>query len=295
MRTLSVLTCLFVPAFATSQTPELVAKANATLYILRLQDPSTGAFKVTPDGKPSLRACNGGAKGLKYLGYDKPIPHAEKLKAFVLSCYEPKTGAFAEPGGQPDVTITSIGVMAAIEVGVPAKQVEKSLDYLKANAKSFDEIRIGAAALEALNAKPDWLPSWYKVCDAQLDDRGIAGEDDSFARDTASVLAVKLRLGVPLKELKNGDKMPEVLKAGQGKDGGYGRHGAEKSDFESTYRVMRALMLMKAKPQDTAKMKSFLLSCGHKDGGFGVAPGEPSTMSGTYYYAAIMKWLDEVK
>ena len=56
-------------------------------------------------------------------------------------------------------------------------------------------------------------------------------------------------------------------------------------------------MLMKTKPKNSVKLKEFLVSCKNADGGFGVTPGEASTMSGVYYYAAISKWLadDEEK
>ena len=292
MQILTLAVLLFAPA----QTPELVAKVGAQLYILVLQDKETGGFKVTPDGKPSLRACNGAIKGLKYLGRKELVPNVEKVKTFVLSCYDPKTGAFGEPGGKPDVAITSIGIMVACELGIHEEKFPQALDYLKQNAKSFDDVRIGAAALESLNKKPDWVNAWYKFADAQMiNEDGTAGEPDSVSRDTASVLAMKMRLGEKLDTFKNAKNLPAILQGGQWKDGGFGRHGAEKSDFESTYRVMRAMMLMKIKPNDTAKLKRFIESCKNKDGGFGIQPGEPSSMSGVYYFAAITHWLEAME
>ena len=289
MQTLSLAFLLFAPA----QTPEIVDKVNAQLYILRLQDKETGAFKVTPDGKPSLRACNGAVKGLKYLGRKEPVPDVEKVKTFVLSCYDPMTGAFAEPGCNPDVTITSIGIMVACELGIPKEKFAKAVDYLRANANSFDEVRIGAAALEALGEKPEWLKTWYKLADDQLNnENGTAGEQDSVGRDTASVMAIRLRLGGSLADFKNGKNLVAILQNGQWKDGGFGKHGAEKSDFESTYRVMRVFMLLKEKPKNRRAIIKYLAYSKNADGGFGVAPGEPSTMSGTYYFAAISKWLE---
>src|SRR5690349_19240320 len=81
-----------------AQTPEVVDKVEAKLatirYINALYDPATGGFRVVPDGKPSLRACNGAAKALAILG--AKLPDKEKTATFVLSCYDPKTGAFAE-------------------------------------------------------------------------------------------------------------------------------------------------------------------------------------------------------
>ena len=94
--------------------------------------------------------------------YGQPVPRRERSNtleekyrtktehaAFVLTCFDPKTGGFAEPGGKPDVPTTSIGVMAAAELGIPKEKYAKSMDYLKENAKTFEEVRIGAAAVEA--------------------------------------------------------------------------------------------------------------------------------------------------
>ena len=67
----ALLVCVF-PAVTVAQTPEIdsaVKDKLATLkYVQSLRDPATGAYKVTPDGKPSLRAVNGAVKAIKYLG-----------------------------------------------------------------------------------------------------------------------------------------------------------------------------------------------------------------------------------
>ena len=67
---------LFVSLAAFAQTPEAVEKVQAKLATIRfvnsLYDPATGGFKGTPDGKPSLRACNAAAKVLAILGQKLP-------------------------------------------------------------------------------------------------------------------------------------------------------------------------------------------------------------------------------
>jgi hypothetical protein len=289
MQTISLAFLLLVP----TQSTQAIEQMETLDYIFKLQDKETGAFKVTPGGKPSLRACNGAVKGLKYLGFKKAIPNVEKVKTFVLSCYDPKTGAFAEPGGKPDVAITSIGVMVACELGIPKEKFAKSMEYLKENAKTFDEVRIAAAGVEAwgLMDCPFDLRPWLVI--AQRHEAPKQSDiPNGHGREIGSAAALYLRLGKPFSA---GNPTRETLPGTQWPDGGWGKTDVKKSDLESTYRVMRALMLLEAKPKDPTKLKEFLASCRNKDGGYGVTPGEKSSMSGVYYYAAISHWLDGMK
>jgi len=41
------------------------------------------------------------------------------------------------------------------------------------------------------------------------------------------------------------------------------------------------------------QLRGFIDACRNRDGGYGVASGKPSTVSGTYYAATIQHWLDE--
>src|SRR5947208_3904058 len=195
MRFLPALLVLLAPA-AAAQRP---AEKSATLkFVASLYDPATGGYKVTPDGKPSLRACNGAAKAVKYLGGE--LPDRAKTAAFVMSCYNPATGAFAEPGAKPDVAVTSIGVMAAIELGVPKEKFAKAMDYLKANAKTFEDVRIAAAAAEAWGVKdcPFDLAPWFKVGSNELlEEYRNPGPPDNRTRRRASAVALVVRLGYP--------------------------------------------------------------------------------------------------
>jgi hypothetical protein len=84
-----------------------------------------------------------------------------------------------------------------------------------------------------------------------------------------------------------------ALQAGQRPDGGFGKAETKVPDGETTYRVMRVFHLLKEQPKDVAKLKELLGKCRNADGGYGVAPGQPSSVSGTYYAAVIGKWLAE--
>ena len=302
---LSFALMLCLPSVSLAQTKEMVEAVErklATLkYIQSLEAPG-GGFYVTPpaksDAKPvaSLRATNGAVRAWRYLGGDNlgsKFPNKEKHAAFVLSCYDPKTGAFAEPGGKPDVTITSIGVMAAAELGIPHEKYAKAMDYLKENAKTFEEVRIGAAAVEAWGVKdcPFELKPWRRIAN------GFAGMDaldakDGGARNTGSLVAFVLRLG---QDLPRGADVNPIFANGQRDDGGWGKAGEKASDIETTYRVMRALMLLKEKPKDAKKLREFIDAHRNKDGGYATKPGDKSSMSGVYYCVIVSKWLDDME
>jgi hypothetical protein len=276
-----------VPTAAHGQLTDAEKKATLA-YVATLYDSNNGAYKVDAKAKPSLRATSGAVRTYAYLS--EKAPNAGKNSEFLLSCYDAANGGFHEPGSQPDVAITSIALLAVGDLGLAEEKYPKAVDYLKANAKTFEDVRIGAAALEALKKKPDWLDAWIKIANAQLNNDGTAGKGDGQARDTASVAAMKLRLGYPL---ANKAKVSEVIRDAQAADGGWTKAGAKSSDLETTYRVMRALMLLKEKPADVGRLNAFLAKCRNPDGGYSVEPRNASTMSGAYYAAAISKWMEK--
>jgi hypothetical protein len=304
MRTvIPVIFVLLLGPFVSAQTVD--EKAATLKFIASLRDPETGAYAVDPpkEGeklKPSLRAVNGAVKSIKYLGGE--VTDQEKLAKFIMSCYDEKTGSFAEPGGKPDVAMTSIGVMAAAELSIPKEKYRKAMEYLGVNAKTFEEVRIAAAAVEAFGVKECGidLNPWVRAAEFELNlipeaqSRTRPHESDGKARAVGSAAALPLRLGLQTPAIKPKSVL-EQIRTGQRQDGGWAKRGAEVSDAESTYRVMRCLMLMKEKPNDIDGLKKFLASCRRKDGGYGVDATAPSSLSGTYYFAVVTKWLKEME
>jgi hypothetical protein len=276
---LAIAFLLLAPSVAVAQPGDTVK------WVLARESPGGGFALSEKDAKPGLRATNGATRALRYLG--TTVPNKDKHAAFVLSCFDPATGAFAEPGGKPDVTITAVGVMAAAELGVPKEKYAKAMDYLKANTKTFEEMRIGAAAAEAWGVKdcPFDLDPWVKAADEVLD------KEQTTARDHGSAVAFKLRLGREMPKAKR-DLSAALLGFAQGDDGGWKKAGEKGSDIESTYRVMRAFHLLKEKPKDVAAVRRFVASHKNADGGYATKPGEASSMSGAYYAAILTKWLE---
>lgn len=282
---------LLMPALSLAQAPDSDAKQATVKFILALQDPATGGFKVEATGKPSLRACNGAVKALRALG--EKVPHEEKVKAFVLSCYDEKTGTFAEPGSKPDVAINAVGVIIAIEMGIPKAKFAGAMKYLEAHAKTFEGVRISAAAVEAWGVKdcPFKLDAWIAIADDFGEEIANIAQDGG-ARDIGSLMAFYFRLDAPS---EGRDKLKAVLvniaDLGEVADGGWRKTGEKSSDLETCYRIMRALVLAKAKPKNLAGVKTFITTCRNADGGYGVKPGAPSTMSGVYYATITGKWI----
>lgn len=305
---LSIALVLVLPSLAAAQSEETVkaierklADARTAKWVLECEAAGGGFYHAPPDPKdaakpqPSLRATNGAVRALKYLGF--PLLKAEKAThaKFVLSCYDSKTGAFAEPGGKPDVTITSIGVMVAAELDIPHEKYAKAMDYLKGNAKTFEEVRIGAAAVEAWGVKecPFKLDGWFDVVLKTFEALPAKPTGDD-ARDVGSLVACSLRLHSGFNAAEQKAAL-ELIQSGQRADGGWGKKGEKASDIETTYRVMRALMLLKEKPKDTKKLREFLDAHRNADNGCATKPGDKSSMSGAYYCVIVSKWLDDME
>lgn len=287
----SLLILLLLTPVAVAQTAE---EKKATLaFIESLRDKDTGAFKATPDGKPSLRACNGAAKAIKVLGGE--LADKDKVSKFVLGCYDEKAGTFADPGTKADVASTAIGVIVACELGIPKEKFKAAMGYLGKTAKEFEEVRIAAAAVEAWGVKecPFQLSDWLDLGRDLYREKVKSTTDE--VRSVGSAVATILRLNPRLQPPTDvRDEMLAGIKTFQRPDGGWGKSDAKTSDIETTYRVMRALMLLKTPPKDEKKLREFLAAHRNKDGGYATEPGKASSMSGVYYNAIITKWLDEM-
>jgi len=304
---------LLFPTVSFAQSTEAIDAVERKLerqrtakWILEQEAPA-GGFYLAPqdpraDSAPraSLRATNGAVRALKYLGFPLLKTEKEKHAKFVLSYYDPKTGGFAELGGKTDVTITSIGIMAAAELDIPHEKYARAMDYLKENARMFEEIRIAAAAIEAWGVKDcpfdikEWLKPLFDYSNTLIDSNAKEGG----ARQLASFNATLLRLNHVVNTQVLGS-----LQAGQRDDGGWGKKGEKASDIESTYRVMRCFMLLgrgktnKAfwQPKDLNAVRKFVESHRNKDNGYATKPGDKSNMSGAYFAAIISMWLDEME
>lgn len=264
-------------------------RAKETVAYLRKLQTKEGGFSPSADKmKPGLRATSSALRALKYFGGE--APDREAAARFVKSCHDKESGGFADsPGGKPDVATTAVGAMALVELGLPTAPYEDGiLRYLNDHAKTFEEIRIAAAGVEALGKRPPAAAGWLQqIVNERNADGTFGGPRD--ARTTGGATVVVLRLGGKVDDPK---KVVAALNAGQHDDGAFGKDDrSDSSDLDTTYRVMRCYHMLKAKPN--ARVLAFVEKCRNADGGYGVAPGQPSTVGATYYAGIIRHWLAE--
>jgi prenyltransferase beta subunit len=287
---LAPLACLVCLAPLWAQTAEMQSKTQTVLFLQRLQSPD-GGFKPTaePKAKASLRATSSALRALHYLG--GKLPNKDGCERFIASCFDKATGGFADtPGGTTDVLSTAVGLMAVVELGMPKDPYHSAAaKYLGDNAKTFDDVRIAAAALESIKAAAPKEMEWRDVAAKQEVPAAI---DGGRARMLASKIVTLLRLG---ERTEAKAEIVKELQRGQNANGGYGKDKSANSDLETTYRVMRALWMLSAKPASMENMLNFLARCRNTDGGYAVVPGDTSSAAGTYYAAIISHWLDGKK
>lgn len=294
MRQLLPLTLLLIPAPIFAQSAE--EKKASIQFLTALQQRDGGFIPAPPDRRvdvtpqSSLRATSGAIRAIRYLGGE--VPNKDKALAFVKSCRNADSGAFSDtPGGRGELAATAVGMMALAELE-PATSQEKSVRFLVQKAKNFEDRRLAVAGMEAAKMFAPEVREWIDAVNKDRNPDGTYGKDAGVARDTGGVVAMILRSGNTLPDDQR-KAVVTALQAGQRPDGGFGKAEAKDSDPETTYRVMRAFHLLKESPKDVAKLKEFVAKCRNPDGGYGPAPGQPSTVSGTYYAAVIGYWLEK--
>ena len=289
---LILVTCL---ALATPLAAGENAVKQSIAYVQKLQTRSNGFLagfpKTSVPAVPTLRSTSSAVRALHYLGGD--IPYKDACITFVAGCYDPESGGFKDtPKGKPEVFATAVGLMAVTELKMPTDKYAKgAIKYLSDNAKGFEDIRIAAAGLERLSEKSPKNDEWLKEVLKLQNPDGTFGKGPGQARATGGSVVTVLRLGGKVTET---ERVLKVLKAGQRQNGGYGKDDSEiASDLETTYRVMRCFVMLKARPDNVEGIRSFVAKCRNEDGGYGVAPAQPSSVGGTYFASIILHWLKE--
>jgi hypothetical protein len=279
------LVCLILPVRAQSD-----AEKKATIAYLRDRQVKNSGFRAnTGTKRADLRSTSAALRALKYFGGEPPDRAA--CIPFVQGCFDPRAGGFAtEPGDTANFTSTCVGIMAVVELKMPtAAYADKVVHYLGTHARTFEEIRLGAAALESIGKQPPESTQWLEQIAKLRNADGTYGKGDGVARDTGGAVVAVLRLGG---KVEHRQTVLKALNNGLRKDGGFGKEDAPASDLETTYRVMRAFHMFGVQPEGAEHIRSFIAQCRNEDGGYGVAAKQPSSVSGCYYAGIILHWLD---
>jgi len=240
-------------------------------------------------GQPStLGATNTGLRVLKHVGGS--VPDILACVKFVKSCHDASGGFAQTPGGKPDVPTTALGLMAASELKIadPA-MIKEATDYLGKNAKSFEEVRMAIAGLEAVAAKSPDIPRWNEQIQAMRHPDGTFGEGPGQAFATGGAAAAILRMGL---KLDKRDAVIAAIKAGQRPEGGWSKD-AGPADLPSSYRVMRAFYMLGEKP-DVERLLGFIALCRQSDGSYSTVPEKTGDLGGTYNATIIIRWLRQL-
>ena len=265
-----------------AQSPIEVRQTAA--YLASFQNPD-GGFGPGPGQKSTLGATSSVVRSLKNVaGSIKDLP---ACLAYLRSCRVEGGGFSPTPGGAPDVSTTAVGLMAVAELKIADdKTVNESVEYLAGHAKTFEEIRIAVAGLEAVKKTSPAFPEWVKKVNADRNEDGTWGQGPARAFASGSAAAALLRMR---QELDHRSEVVAALRAGQGEDGAWSNGGGP-SDLSSSYRIMRALFMLKEKP-DLDRLRSYIARCRHADGSYSSAPGKPGDPGGTYYATTILRWV----
>ena len=181
-RTLSAgIVLLFVAAPVLGQSAD--QKKATIAYLQKLQNKDGGFRPSASVAASSLRATSSALRALKYFGGDAPDRSA--TAEFVKKCYDKASGGFADtPGGKPGVAVTAVGLMALVELKVPTEPYEAgSIKYLGENVKTFEDIRIAVAGLEAIGKRTPEDTRWMELALAEANavDRTADGARDRAA------------------------------------------------------------------------------------------------------------------
>ena len=273
-----------IGAGARGQTPqELRATAK---YVEAFQN-KDGGFAAKVGGASSLGATSSAIRTLGYVGgANGNVPGSI---AYVESCFDKASGGFAPtPGGKPDEGTTASGLMAVAALKVDlAPYVGPASAFLAANAKSFEDVRIAVAGLEAVKAKPpaEVADRWLAIVSEGKNADGTFGTGPTRAKETGGRAVALLRMG---REPEGRDAILAALRSDQGPDGGWSADG-KASDLGTSYRIMRCFFMMKAKP-DLARLRSWLATYRQSDGGYASTVNGPADPGGTYFCGVMLYW-----
>ncbi len=264
------------------QTPAEFAQTAAYAAAHQNKD---GGFTARAGQASTLGATNTGLRVLKHVG--GTLPDVLGCITFVKTCRDASGGFAQTPGAKPDVPTTAIGLMAASELKIADEpMIKEASAFLGKNAKTFEEVRMAIAGMEAVATPSPDFPRWNEQIQGMRNPDGTFGQGPPQAFATGGAAAAILRMGL---KLDNRERVIAALKAGQRPEGGWSKD-AGPPDLSSTYRVMRAFYMLGEKP-DVERLLGFIARCRQSDGSYSNVPGGTGDLGGAYTATIVIRWL----
>ena len=185
----------------------------------------------------SLGATNSSLRVLKHVGGS--VPDILGCIKYVKSCHDDASGGFAPlPGGKPDVVTTALGLMAASELKIadPA-MVKAAAEYFGKHAKSFEEVRMAIAGLEAVHGTSADSPKWNEMLQGMRNPDGTWGDGPAQPYATGGAARGGFANGAQARQTRCSDRRTQ----GRPRPEGGWSKDAGPPDLGATYRIMRAL------------------------------------------------------
>lgn len=275
--------CLFfVVTAARGQTPR---ELEQTARSVAGQQNADGGFAAKAGAPSSLGATGSSIRILKYTGGS--IRDVLGAIRYVKSCVDADSGGFAQtPGGKADVGTTASGLMALRELKISDPAIiDHAVGFLSENARTFEEVRIAVAGLEAVGKSSPSAPKWEAMIREGRNTEGTWGQGLSAARDTGGKAVALLRLGV---ELDHKDAIVKALRESQRPDGTWSGE-KDAPDLGASYRIMRYFFMANESP-DLERLRGYLAGCRQTDGMYAMESGGEPNLGATYFASIMLLW-----
>lgn len=278
---LAAMASAWIAPMSRAQTPAEMAQTAAYAASHQNKD---GGFALKPGQPSSLGATHSALKILKHVGGS--VPDVLACVEYVKSCRAPGGGFAPNPGGRPDVVTTALGLMAASELKIDdPEMIREAVAFLGKNARSFEEVRMSAAGLDAIGVYSPDAPRWYHQLQGMRNAEGSFGSGAAVPFVTGGVAAAILRLNMPL---ENREAIVKAIRAGQRSEGGWSKDDGP-PDLSSSYRIMRAMYMLHERP-DIDRLLGYVARCRRSDGSYSSTPGGEGNLGGTYLGTILVYW-----
>ncbi|MBI1324351.1 DUF1080 domain-containing protein [bacterium] len=288
---------ILAPSGQAQEPASLAAEYAKTAAAVRMLQNEDGGFAAEKGGPSNIGSTNAAIRSIKHVGGS--IPDVIKATKFVRACFVPDGkggGAFASaPGGKPDMRSTFMAMLAWGDLKMEnGTEVTAALKFLAETAKEYEEVRLSIAAYEAVGLKDEAVfDKWVSQYEAMANAEGLFGSSQNGPMMTGGTVAAFLRMGRPVSPERRA-KATELLLKAQNPDGGWSPTVGGKSDLGASYRIMRALFMMKAKP-DFAKLREFIAERRTESGLYAPASGQPGDLSSTYTATILLWWARQLE